>query len=80
MCMCVSIFTNYFSRRYVSSLLDPNAYDQRMTLRGTCKTQLQREFPSLLYGYVSYVIYTLYGVLDANRKVLSYTFALSIMI
>jgi hypothetical protein len=26
MCMCVSIFT--FLRRYVSSLLDPNAYAQ----------------------------------------------------
>jgi hypothetical protein len=26
--MCVSIFTIFFSRHYVSSLLDPNAYAQ----------------------------------------------------
>jgi hypothetical protein len=45
-CACVLAFSQSFSRRYVSSLLDPNAYDERITPRGTCRTQLQREFPS----------------------------------
>jgi hypothetical protein len=45
-CACVLAFSQSFSRCYVSSLLDPNAYDQRMTPRGTCRTQLQREFSS----------------------------------
>jgi hypothetical protein len=46
-CACVLPFSQSFLRRYISSPLDPNAYDQRITPRGTCRTQLQREFPSL---------------------------------